>query len=70
MKILYIKKSLLRGETMFGVDSYSHLQDLDYIERVNQKARNYSETEKAALKRILSTIIEKVITKKELESSG
>ncbi len=53
---------------MFAASDNPHLTDLGYIEKVNQKAQSYSEEDKLALKRILSYIVEKVITKKELEN--
>lgn len=54
---------------MLVASNTQDLSNLDYVEKVNQKARSYSEVEKAALKRILFTIVEKVITKRELENS-
>lgn len=54
---------------MLAVSDAPNLSSLEYVEKVNQKARSYSEVEKAALKRILFNIVERVITKRELENS-
>lgn len=53
---------------MFAVTNNLDLPNLDYAEKVNEKARSYPENEKVVLKRILSNIVERVILKKEQES--
>lgn len=53
---------------MFATESSLNLSNFDYIEKVNEKARSYSENERIILKRILSNIVERVISKKEEEN--
>lgn len=53
---------------MLTAENSLNLSSLEYVEKVNEKARSYSENEKVVLKRILFNIVEKVILKKEQES--